>query len=84
VPGLLILMAYVLHTCKDGVNYCIRADSKQNQFFLVPVESDSDISQVFSHPYRIGAVNVLKWIQENDQQLASEELQISDRDRFRK
>jgi hypothetical protein len=77
-------MAYVLHVKKDGVNYCIKADAKNNRFYLVPVESDSDLSQIYSHPYRIGAVNILKWIQQNDQTLASEELAISDRDQFRK
>lgn len=84
MPGLFLLMAYVLHTKKNGVNYCITADAKANCFRLVAVESDSDLSRIFCHPHRIGAVNILKWINENDKALAGEQLQISTRDQFRK
>lgn len=80
----LFLMSYVLHTQKNGVNYCITADVQANCFRLIPVESDSDLSQVFCHPYRVGAANILNWIKDNDKDLASEQLQISTRDQFRK
>lgn len=52
-------------------------------FRLIPVESDSDLSKVFSHPYQSGALNILRWIQSNDPELSSEELVISDEGRFR-
>lgn len=80
----LIVMSYVLYTQKDGVNHCITADVKANCFRLIPVESDSDLSKVFCHPYRAGAATILNWIKENDEALASEQLEISTRDRFRK
>lgn len=77
-------MSYVLHTCKDGVDYCVKADLESKRFRLVPVESDSDLSRVFCHPYRIGAVNILKWIKEHDKELGNEQLNICTREKFRK
>jgi hypothetical protein len=52
-------------------------------FQLIPVESDSDLSHVFSHPYQSGALNILRWIQHNDHDLANKDLVISDEGRFR-
>lgn len=78
-----MLMPYVISTIKDGVNYCITADKKAQSFRLIPVESDSDLSQVFSHPYQSGALNILRWIQNNDEKLSSEQLIVSDEGRFR-
>lgn len=76
-------MPYVISTVKDGVNYCITADKNTMSFRLIPVESDSDLSKVFSHPYQSGALNILRWIQSNDQKLSGEQLVISDEGRFR-
>ena len=76
-------MSYVISTCKDGVNYCIRADSSKNKFVLIPVESDSDLSKVFCHPYRVGAAQILQWILENDTDLASQNLEVSAEGKFR-
>jgi hypothetical protein len=76
-------MTYVISTVKDGVDYCITADKTTMSFRLMPVESDSDLSQVFSHPYQSGALNILRWIQDNDKELASEQLIVSDEGRFR-
>ena len=78
-----IVMPYVISSVKDGVNYCITADKETMSFQLIPVESDSDLSHVFSHPYQSGALNILRWIQANDQDLASKDLVISDEGRFR-
>jgi hypothetical protein len=78
-----IAMPYVISTVKDNVNYCITADKETMSFQLIPVESDSDLSHVFSHPYQSGALNILRWIQANDQDLASKDLVISDEGRFR-
>jgi antitoxin (DNA-binding transcriptional repressor) of toxin-antitoxin stability system len=76
-------MTYVISTVKDGVDYCITADKTTLSFRLIPVESDSDLSHVFSHPYQSGALNILRWIQDNDKELASEQLIVSDEGRFR-
>jgi hypothetical protein len=77
------VMPYVISTVKDGVNYCITADKETMSFQLIPVESDSDLSHVFSHPYQSGALNILRWIQHNDHDLANKDLVISDEGRFR-
>lgn len=77
-------MSYVLHTCKNGIDYCIKADLKTKSFQLVPVKKDSDLSRIFCHPYRIGAVNILNWIKENDSKLSKEELEICSREQFRR
>ena len=76
-------MPYVIATVEDGVNYCVTADKETMSFQLIPVESDSDLSQVFSHPYQSGALNILRWIQDNNYDLASKDLVISDEGRFR-
>lgn len=76
-------MPYVIYTVEDGVNYCITADKETMSFQLIPVESDSDLSHVFSHPYQSGALNILRWIQHNDHDLANKDLVISDEGRFR-
>lgn len=76
-------MSYVIATCKDGVNYCVRADSNKNKFVLIPVESDSDLSKVFCHPYRVGAAQILQWIIEHDSDLACQKLEVSAEGKFR-
>ncbi len=76
-------MPYVITTSKDNVNYCIRAESKTNSFVLIPVESDSDLAKVFCHPYRIGATQILDWINDNAPGLASEKLYVCDEGKFR-
>jgi hypothetical protein len=76
-------MPYVISTIEDGVNYCITADMTTRSFRLIPVESDSDLSKVFSHPYQSGALNILRWIQENEPVLSGKSLVVSDEGRFR-
>lgn len=76
-------MPYVISTVENDVNYCITADKNTMSFRLIPVESDSDLSHVFSHPYQSGALNILRWIQHNDPELASKKLVVSDEGRFR-
>jgi hypothetical protein len=76
-------MPYVIATSKDNVNYCIRAENKTNSFVLIPVESDSDLAKVFCHPYRIGATQILNWINDNAPDLASEKLYVCDEGKFR-
>ena len=72
-------MPYVIATSKNNLNYCVRADSNTN----ASVESDSDLAKVFCHPYRIGATQILDWINDNDSDLASENLYVCDEGKFR-
>jgi hypothetical protein len=76
-------MPYVISTCKNNVNYCVRAERTTNSFVLIPVESDSDLAKVFCHPYRNGATQILNWINDNVPDLACEELKVSDESQFR-
>ena len=76
-------MPYVIATSKNNLNYCVRADSDTNTFVLILVESDSDLAKVFCHPYRIGATQILDWINDNDSNLASENLYVCDEGKFR-
>lgn len=76
-------MSYVIGTYKEGLPYLVTADRETNSFQLVEVEGDSTFNKVFSHPYRAGAYNVLTWIQQNDSDLASEDLNVFDEARFR-
>ncbi len=77
-------MAYVISVTKDNVNYCVRAEESIGQFVLIPVESDSDLTKIFCHPHRIGAVQILNWINDNQPSLACEELKVRDEAAFRK
>ena len=76
-------MSYVISTMEDGVNYCVTADKNTMSFRLIPVESESDLSRVFSHPYQSGALNILRWINDNDSNLSCKDLVISCEGQFR-
>ena len=77
-------MSYVIATWKDGRPFAITACCDSKQFQLIPLDSEVALSRIFSHPYRAGAHNILAWINNNDKQLAGEELSIQDEARFRK
>jgi len=77
-------MSYVISTVEDGVNYCVTADIKTMSFRLIPVESESALSRVFSHPYQSGVLNILRWINDNDPALACKDLVISCEGQFRR
>jgi hypothetical protein len=76
-------MSYVISTVEDGINYCVTADKNTMSFRLIPVESESDLSRVFSHPYQSGALNILRWINDNDSNLSCKDLVISCEGQFR-
>jgi hypothetical protein len=67
---------------KWGVPHGISASN--GSFHLVPLDSDSALSKIFSHPYRAGAQNILSWIKENDESINGEELSIQDVARFQR
>lgn len=75
-------MSYLLACWKSGMPYGIRASD--NSFVLIPLDSETALGKVYTHPYRSGAQMILSWIQENDSVLASEELTIQDLGRFQK
>ena len=77
-------MSYVIVTWEWGKPLAITADSSSNKFKLIPLDSDTAINKIFSHPYRAGAQQILSWINKNDESLASKNLSIQDEARFRK
>ena len=77
-------MSYVIATWKDGRPFAVTACKTSNQFQLIPLDSEVALNKIFSHPYRAGAKQILTWINKNDTDLASEELQVRDEARFRK
>lgn len=78
------IVSYVIATWKNGVPYAITACNQTRQFLLVPLDSDVALNKIFSHPYRAGAQQILAWINNNNDELASQELSIQDEARFRK
>ena len=76
-------MSYILACIKNGVPYAVSPDKNSNSFQLIPIESDVSLTKAYSHPYKSGAMGILKWIQENDPNL-SEGLSVQDDGRFRR
>ena len=77
-------MSYVIATYKNGMPYAITACNQTNSFQLVPLDSDVALNKIYSHPYRAGAFQILSWIEKNDHELSSEELDVYDEAKFRK
>jgi hypothetical protein len=75
-------MAYLLACWKSGTPYGVRAST--DSFELIPLDSETALGKVFSHPYRSGAQKILSWIQQNDHVLNREELSIQDCARFQR
>ena len=75
-------MSYVIVTWEWGEPLAITANEKANQFELIPLDSDSSLSKVFSHPYRAGAQEVLSWINKNQPSLSVKNLSIQEQARF--
>ena len=75
-------MSYMIACWKEGLPYGVSASN--GSFRLIPLDSDSVLSKVFSHPYRAGAQNILSWIKEHDNTINSEELSIQDVARFQR
>jgi hypothetical protein len=75
-------MSYIIATWKNGRPFAITAAT--NQFELIPLDSDVALNKIFSHPYRAGAQQILSWINKNDTDLATEQLEVRDEAQFRK
>ena len=71
------LLPYVLSTTISGVPHCVKCNVADNKFELMPVKTDSDLGRVFTSPDKTMAVNILKWINENDKKLARRQLSVS-------
>jgi hypothetical protein len=77
-------MSYVIACWRWGKPHAITANSTTNSFELIPLDSDVALNKIFSHPHRAGAQQILTWINDNDEELASKELKLCDECQFRK
>ena len=77
-------MSYVIACWRWGAPHAITANGETNKFESIPLDSEVALNKIFSHPYRAGAQQILTWINNNDEDLASKELQVSDEAQFRK
>jgi hypothetical protein len=77
-------MAYVIVTYEWGKPVAVTANAAANKFELIPLDSDTALTKIFSHPYRAGAQQILTWINKHDDALACKNLQVFDEAQFRK
>ena len=75
-------MSYVIATVIDGIPHAIRPNVEKKQFELIKVLKDSELSKAFCSPNKTGAVNILRWIEENDVNLASKNLSVQPEARY--
>ncbi len=75
-------MSYVIACWKDGVPHGIQVD--KNQFNLLPLDSQTNVSKLLNNPHRTQMQKFLNWIKENDKDLKNEDFSIQDYGRFRK
>ena len=73
-------MSYVIACWKDGAPYGVT--DINGSFSLLPLDSNSMMSKIHCYPHRLVASKILKWIQENDDNLNAEELSIQSYSRF--
>lgn len=78
----ILFVSYLIATYIDGVPYAVRPNVEENKFELIKILKDSQISNAFCSPNKTGAVNILKWINENDESLSSKRLQVCPEARF--
>ena len=72
----IFFVSYLITTLIQGVPHAIRPNVEANCFELIPIKRDSQISQAFCSPNKTGAMSILNWINQNDAELASKELEV--------
>lgn len=77
-------MSYIIAAWIEGKAHAIRACPESNAFKLIPLDSEVALNKIFSHPYRAGAQQILSWINKNDKQLASQQLEVRTEAQFHK
>ena len=66
----------------DGIPHAVYPDPTEGKFELMRIVKDSEISKAFCSPTKTGAVQILNWINENDQQLSLQELSVQPEAKF--
>lgn len=75
-------VSYLITTYLEGIPYAITPNVDTKTFELIPITKDSQISKAFCSPTKTGAMNILKWINENDKQLATNDLSVQPEAKF--
>ena len=76
-------MSYLLCTNVDGKNFCVVTNVKAKKFELIEVKSESSLSKTWCTPHKSEAMNILRWINEHDPELASKKLEIQEEAKYR-
>lgn len=77
-----LFVSYLIVTHLEGIPYAVTPNLKTNSFKLIPITKDSQISKAFCSPTKTGAMNILKWINENDDKLSTEKLSVQPEAKF--
>ena len=77
-------MSYIIACWKQDKPFGISCCLETSSFKLIPLDSDRAFNNVYSHPYRAGAQQILNWINQNDKKLSRQKLSIQDECRFKK
>jgi hypothetical protein len=75
-------MSYLITTYLHGIPHAIKPNAKANCFELISITKDSEISKAFCSPNKTGAMNILKWINENDDKLSANNLSVQPEAKF--
>ena len=75
-------MSYLITTVINGIPHAIYPNSNANKFELIQIVKDSEISKAFCSPTKTGAVQILNWINDNDQQLSLQKLSVQPEAKF--
>lgn len=75
-------VSYLITTYLQGIPHAITPNTDCKRFELIPITKDSQISKAFCSPTKTGAMNILKWINENDKRLSKNDLSVQPEARF--
>jgi hypothetical protein len=77
-----LFVSYLIATYLKGIPYAVTPSPETKSFKLIPITKDSQISKAFCTPTKTGAMNILKWINENDDKLSAKELSVQPEAKF--
>lgn len=75
-------VSYLITTYLQGIPHAITPNTDCKRFELIPITKDSQISKAFCSPTKTGAMNILKWINENDKRLSKNNLSVQPEAKF--
>jgi len=75
-------LSYLIATVIDGIPHAVYPDPTAGKFELMQIVKDSEISKAFCSPTKTGAVQILNWINDNDQDLSLQELSVQPEAKF--